>query len=93
MNTPIYVILFLNILTFIVYGVDKLKARRGSWRVSEFTLLMLAIAGGSFGAWLGMHLFHHKTKHAKFKYGIPIIMALQFAFVVAIAIYKTHLTI
>lgn len=77
MNLVLYYILIINILTFIVYGIDKLKAKKGKWRIPESTLLLLAIIGGSIGAFLGMKVWHHKTMHKKFKYGIPLIIILQ----------------
>ena len=70
-------IIGVNVITFVVYGIDKLKAKKGKWRVPETTLLLLAIVGGSVGAWCGVKVWHHKTMHAKFKYGIPLIMAMQ----------------
>lgn len=70
-------IIGVNVITFVVYGIDKLKAKKGKWRVPETTLLLLAIVGGSVGAWCGVKVWHHKTMHAKFKYGIPLIMAVQ----------------
>ena len=70
-------IIGVNVITFVVYGIDKLKAKKGKWRVPETTLLLLAIVGGSIGAWCGVKVWHHKTMHAKFKYGIPLIMAMQ----------------
>lgn len=70
-------LLIANIFTFIVYGVDKLKAKEHWWRISEATLLFLAVVGGSVGAWVGMKVWHHKTMHKKFKYGVPIILLLQ----------------
>lgn len=70
-------LLIINIITFVAYGVDKWKARNNKWRISEATLLELAIAGGSIGAWLGMRYWHHKTMHDKFRFGIPIIFVLQ----------------
>ena len=70
-------IIGVNVITFVVYGIDKLKAKKGKWRVPETTLLLLAIVGGSVGAWCGVKVWHHKTIHAKFKYGIPLIMAMQ----------------
>lgn len=70
-------LVFVNVLTFITYGIDKLKAKRSKWRISEATLLGLAVVGGSIGAWLGMKAWHHKTLHMKFKYGIPVIILLQ----------------
>ena len=78
----LYYFLAVNVLTFIVYGVDKWKARRGRWRVPEATLLGLAAVGGSVGAWLAMQLFRHKTQHKKFRYGVPILFVLQLAAVV-----------
>ena len=70
-------IIGVNVITFVVYGIDKLKAKKGKWRVPETTLLLLAIVGGSVGAWCGVKVWHHKTMYAKFKYGIPLIMAMQ----------------
>ena len=78
----IYYLLAVNVLTFIVYGVDKWKARRGHWRVPEASLLGLAALGGSVGAWLAMQLLRHKTQKKKFRYGVPILFVLQVAAVV-----------
>ena len=83
MNIILYYLLAVNIATFFLYGIDKYKARKGRWRISETTLLTMAAIGGSIGAWSGMRLWHHKTMHKKFKYGIPIIIILQ----VTIAVY------
>ena len=66
-----------NLITFVVYGVDKLNAKRGKWRISENVLLLLAVLGGSVGAWFGIGCWHHKTLHKKFRYGIPVIIFLQ----------------
>ena len=77
-------LLAINIITFIVYGIDKLKAKKNWWRIPEATLLLLAAIGGSIGAWLGMKVWHHKTLHKKFKYGVPAIIILQIAAVVAV---------
>ena len=66
-----------NLVTFTVYGVDKAKARRGAWRVPEKTLFLLPLLGGSLGALLGMRVFHHKTKHWYFVWGIPLILLAQ----------------
>jgi uncharacterized membrane protein YsdA (DUF1294 family) len=76
-ETLLYYIVGVNILTFLVYGIDKVKAKQSKWRISEATLLLLAIIGGSVGAWLGMKTWHHKTMHKKFKYGIPLILLAQ----------------
>ena len=73
-------LLFVNVATFITYGIDKYKAKKGKWRISEATLLLMAVFGGSIGAWLGMKVFHHKTMHKKFYIGVPTIIILQIAF-------------
>lgn len=80
----LFCIIGVNVITFVVYGIDKLKAKKGKWRVPETTLLLLAIVGGSVGAWCGVKVWHHKTMHAKFKYGIPLIMAMQVGFLVCL---------
>ena len=72
-------LLAINAVTFIVYGIDKYKAKKTKWRISEATLLLLAVLGGSIGAWIGMKVWHHKTMHKKFKYGIPAILLMQIA--------------
>jgi uncharacterized membrane protein YsdA (DUF1294 family) len=71
----------INVVTFFLYGIDKWKAKRSKWRISEATLLGLAVIGGSIGAWLGMKVWHHKTMHKKFKYGLPLILIVQIAIV------------
>ena len=83
MEETICYLLAVNIVTFLLYGIDKYKAKKGKWRISEATLLTMAAIGGSIGAWAGMRLWHHKTMHKKFKYGIPVIIILQ----VALAVY------
>lgn len=81
-NLPIMIayIAFLaavSLVTFIAYGVDKVKAKRGSERISERRLLALAFVGGATGALLGMLLFRHKTRHLKFIILVPLFLALQ----------------
>lgn len=58
-------------------GIDKEKAKRGSWRIPEKTLFLLAIIGGSIGSIIGMQVFRHKTKHWYFVWGMPAILVLQ----------------
>jgi uncharacterized membrane protein YsdA (DUF1294 family) len=84
MMIKIILILFLalNLITFFVYGIDKWKAKKGKWRISEATLLILAAVGGSIGAWCGVKVWHHKTLHKKFRYGIPAIIILQTAAII-----------
>ena len=76
---PVFAIYLIgiNILTFLIFGADKWKAKRDKWRIPEDTLIWLAIVGGSVGALLGMYLFRHKTKHRKFQIGIPVILLVQ----------------
>lgn len=78
-QTLVLYLVGINVLTFLVYGLDKWKARRRRWRISEQTLLLLAVLGGSIGALLAMHVFHHKTLHKKFRYGVPLILLVQLA--------------
>ena len=115
MNIILGYLLAVNITSFLLYGIDKYKAKKDNrrqaesniklalniaearllttvkmqrktivkWRISETTLLTMAAIGGSVGAWAGIRLWHHKTMHKKFKYGIPIIIILQ----VVLAVY------
>ena len=62
-NVLLYYLIVINIVTFLVCGIDKWKAKQGSWRISEATLLILAVIGGSIGALLGMKVWRHKTMH------------------------------
>ncbi len=67
----------INVLSFLIYGLDKLKAKYHKWRISEKTLLLLAILGGSYGSYFAMILFHHKTRKPVFKFGVPLILILE----------------
>ena len=105
-NALLYYLIVINVVTFLVYGIDKWKAvsqrgqsqtrlssaerkqartkskaKQGSWRISEATLLTLAVVGGSIGALLGLKVWHHKTMHKKFKYGLPLILLAQIALI------------
>lgn len=70
-------LVLVNAATFILMLTDKQKARRGSWRIPERTLIGVAAIGGSIGAMVGMYLFRHKTRHLKFSLGLPLILAVQ----------------
>ena len=70
-------LLIINIFTFLLYGADKYKARRGEWRIKEAVLLGLAALGGSPAAWIAMYLFHHKTKKPKFYICVPAFLAVH----------------
>ena len=67
----------INLLGFIVMGVDKQKAKRQAWRIPEATLFSIALFGGSIGSLLGMHVFRHKTQKPLFVIGMPAILVLQ----------------
>lgn len=75
-NYIIYLIA-INILAFALMGIDKQKAKKHKWRISEKTLFMSAILFGSIGAILGMYVFRHKTKHLSFVIGMPVIFVIQ----------------
>ena len=79
MTIVIYYLLIINLLTFAIYGIDKAKAKKGAWRIPEKSLLLLAVIGGSIGAWLGIRLWRHKTMHPQFKWGVPLILLIQLA--------------
>ncbi|MGL5617188.1 MAG: DUF1294 domain-containing protein [Sarcina sp.] len=70
-------LIIINIIGFLSMYIDKRRAIKGKWRISEAKLLFIAIIGGSIGSYLGMHIFRHKTKYMKFSYGIPIIIIFQ----------------
>lgn len=81
-------IVCINLITFVVMGVDKQKAKKQKYRISEKTLFTLAIIGGSIGGWLGMYYFRHKTKHVKFVIGFPTICIIHTFFVLYCLITK-----
>ena len=64
-------LLIVNVLAFVLYGIDKRKARRDKYRISEGTLLWMARFGGGVGSWIGIRRFHHKTKHKRFVIAVP----------------------
>ena len=84
----IFYLVIINVFTFFLYGVDKWKAQRSRWRIPESVLLGLAAIGGSVGAWLGIRVWRHKTQHAIFRYGVPIILIAQVALLVWFLFYK-----
>lgn len=75
-------LIIINAAGFLLMLIDKQKARRGSWRIPEATLIWVAILGGSTGSLIGMYLFRHKTRHLKFVLGIPMILFAQLALVI-----------
>ena len=82
MSVISYIVLYLaivNLAALIVMGIDKLRARKRAWRIPESTLFVIALIGGSLGTTIGMHLFHHKTRHWYFLFGMPAILVIQIA--------------
>lgn len=73
----LFYIIVINFVGFLIMYIDKSKAINNKWRIKEKTLMYIAIIGGSLGSLLGMHTFRHKTKHTKFTFGIPVIIASQ----------------
>ena len=79
MKYLLYYLILINTVSFASMGIDKLKAAKGRWRISEKALFLLAAAGGSIGSIAGMFTFRHKTKHLSFLVGLPVILVLQCA--------------
>ena len=67
----------MNVLAFLLMGIDKARAKRGAWRIPEKTLFLVAALFGALGGTLGMNYFRHKTKHWQFKYGFPALLVVQ----------------
>lgn len=81
-------LLLINLFAFMLFGIDKWKAKHPSARrIRERSLLLTAILGGSIGAWLGMKVWHHKTLHRRFRYGIPAILIIQAVLAVGAFLY------
>jgi uncharacterized membrane protein YsdA (DUF1294 family) len=79
--TLMYYLIGVNVLGFGLMAIDKSKARKGQWRIRENHLFLVAFLGGALGSFLGMQAFHHKTKHWKFKVGVPILIVLNLAII------------
>ena len=79
MKDILLLLIVVNLVSFALYGLDKLKAKKGLWRIRESTLLLIAAFGGSLGALLGMEVFRHKTKHWSFKLLVPLFLILHIA--------------
>lgn len=77
MNYFVVYLIILNVAGFVLMGTDKWKAKRKAWRISEKSLFLCSILGGSIGTWAGMYVFHHKTKHWYFVIGMPLILIVQ----------------
>ncbi len=75
-------LMIVNVLVFLMYGMDKRKAKKKKWRIPESSLIFSAFLGGAFGALIGMHLFHHKTRHMQFRVMVPISVILWVGIIV-----------
>ena len=80
----------INLIAFFLYGIDKWKSRHAKWRVTEARLLSIALLGGSLGAFLGMKIWHHKTLHPRFRYGLPFILIIHLALSLFAFYYFSH---
>lgn len=79
--------LVINLAAFILYGIDKRKAVKQAWRIPESRLILVAVLGGGLGAWLGMKVFHHKTKHIKFTVFVPLFLILHILLIAYLIFY------
>ena len=77
----------ISLVTAIVTAIDKHKAKKGAFRISEATLFILALLGGSLGEYLTMKAIRHKTLHKRFMIGLPVIMLLQLTAIIVSAVY------
>ena len=82
--------LIINIVDFVLMGIDKSKARKQTWRIPESTLILVALIGGSLGAWIGMYTFRHKTRHKVFVIGIPLILLVHFIITISIIFFSPY---
>lgn len=82
-------LVFVNVITFLLYGMDKWKAKHGRFRIPEKVLLLSAMIGGAIGAFLGMQFFRHKTRKNKFRITVPILLIIEL-FLVGFCIYQNH---
>jgi len=82
---PIIIISYLvviNLIAFVLYGIDKKRAIRNEYRIRESVMLWIARLGGAIGSWLGIKSFHHKTQHTKFRIVVPLWMIIWVAAIV-----------
>ena len=87
MKLVLIYLLIINAAGFLLMRIDKGKARKNRWRIPEATLMGIAAVGGSVGVLIGMYTFRHKTKHAKFYIGVPLLLILQIGLAVLYMIY------
>lgn len=88
-NIIIYLV-GINIMGFLIMGIDKWKAKKGMWRIPENTLFLFAFLGGGIGTIAGMYTFRHKTKKMKFVIGMPVIVAFEVSFVIYLKFFYVN---
>lgn len=85
----VYYLFFINVLAFILYGVDKRRAVRNEYRIREGVLLWMARLGGGIGSWLGIKAFRHKTKHTRFRIVVPLWIVIWMAAIIYTIFFKS----
>ena len=88
-QNAIIVLIIWNVIVMLIYGIDKLKAKKGAWRIPEKTLIGLAFLMGATGALFGMKFFRHKTKHKLFTIAVPVCFILNVLMVAAVVYLTT----
>lgn len=83
--------LAVNVIGFALMGFDKAKAKKRGFRIPEATLFVVAVIGGSIGSIAGMYVFRHKTRKWYFVYGMPVILLLQVAVLVALILMPVEI--
>ncbi|MBE5924725.1 MAG: DUF1294 domain-containing protein [Lachnospiraceae bacterium] len=89
----VYYLFVINIITFALFGIDKSKAKRNKWRIPESTLLLFVFLGGEIGGFLGMKVFHHKTKKNKFRITVPVMLVIELILIVFCLYQNYHLVV
>ena len=85
-------LLVINLIAFVLYGIDKKRAIRNEYRIRESALLWIARLGGGIGSWLGIKLFRHKTRHTKFRIVVPLWMIIWIVVIVLVIIKQPELS-
>ena len=89
----VYYLVVINIISFALFGIDKAKAKADKWRIPEHTLLLFVFLGGEIGGFIGMKLFHHKTKKNKFRITVPILLVVELVLIVFFLYQNYHLVV
>ena len=85
----LYYFVILNILAFFLYAIDKKNAKDGKYRIPESRLILVCVLGGAFGAFLGMYIFHHKTRKRKFRIAVPIFLVF-YTLIIIFCLYSNY---